>query len=102
MKHIPGVDPELVPRKMGTVVLVLRGHVPFSKVLWSTNYREVYFDEPCWVQRCVFYSVWFYAVSKPLFWVMCIFVDVIFVSQEMHCKKGTGYFRRSRICLSIQ
>ena len=73
-----------------------------TKQHFTTNYREVYFDEPCWVQRCVFYSVWFYALSKPRFWVMCIFVDVIFVSQEMHCKKGTGYFRRSRICLSIQ
>ena len=53
--------------------------------------------------RGVFFTAFgFYAVSKPLFWVMCIFVDVIFVSQEMHCKKGTGYFRRSRICLSIQ
>ena len=37
MFDLPGVDPELVPWKMSTVVPVLWGHVPFSKVLGQSG-----------------------------------------------------------------
>ena len=47
-----------------------------------TNYREVYFGELCWVQRCIFYHVRFYAIQKPAL-VLC----ALSTMQFLHCRK---------------